>query len=108
MRMPMVIIVPNDQIAKVRARIASPSKPFPKPFPQWHSYCRLILDKPQTNKSIPDAVVIDVGGHVIGCQSDIRQNAETQSPELNYSKPSVPLDLMIFWYAKKLSLRRRS
>ena len=38
----MVIIVPNDQIAKVRARIASPSKPFPKPFPQWHSYCRLI------------------------------------------------------------------
>ncbi len=42
MRMPMVIIVPNGQNTKVRARIASPSKPFPKPFPQWHSYCRLI------------------------------------------------------------------
>ncbi len=34
--------------------------------------------------------------------------AFVRTPELNYSKPSVPLDLMIFWYAKKLSLRRRS
>lgn len=38
----MVIIVPNGQNTKVRVRIASPSKPFPKPFPQWRSYCRLI------------------------------------------------------------------
>ena len=49
------------------------------------------------NKGIPDAVVIDVGGHVVGGRSGVRQNAGPQSPELNYSRPSVPLDLMIFW-----------
>ena len=58
------------------------------------------------HEGIPDTIVVDIRGHEIGGRSGVRQNAGTQSPELNYS--SVPLDLMIFWYAKKLSLRRRS
>lgn len=60
------------------------------------------------HEGAPNAIVANAGGRVVGGRSGVRQNAGTQSPELNYSKPSVPLDLMIFWYAKKLSLRRRS
>lgn len=60
------------------------------------------------HEGIPDTIVVDIRGHENGRRSGVRQNAGTQSPELNYSKPSVPLDLMNFWYAKKLSLRRRS
>ena len=60
------------------------------------------------HEGVPDAIVVDIGGHIVGGRSGVRQNAGTQSPELNYSKPSVPLDSIIFWYAKKLSLRRRS
>lgn len=60
------------------------------------------------HEGAPNAIVANAGGRVVGGRSGVRQNAGTQSPELNYSKPSAPLDLIIFWYAKKLSLRRRS
>ena len=60
------------------------------------------------HEGAPNAIVANAGGRVVGGRSGVRQNAGAQSPELNYSKPSVPLDLMVFWYAKKLSLRRRS